>query len=92
MRREGTPVWVLTVRSFVRKRHRVQIVDGDVWTFDTPFFWWQHLRGTVSGHERFGPCRPDDEALGLLAGPRRRHGRPSGGCRVYALEVVVLVG
>jgi hypothetical protein len=28
----------LTVRSFVRKRHQLQIVDRDVWTFDTPFF------------------------------------------------------
>jgi hypothetical protein len=63
MRREGTPVWVLTVRSFVRKRHRLQIVGGDVWTFDTPFFWWQHLTGTVSGHERL---------LGHV-GPTKRH-------------------
>jgi hypothetical protein len=63
MRREGTPVWVLTVRSFVRKRHRLQIVEGDVWTFDTPFFWWRHLTGTVRGHERL---------LGRV-GPTKRH-------------------
>lgn len=63
MRREGTTAWVLTVRSFVRKRHRLQIVDGDVWTFDTPFFWWQHVTGTVRGHERL---------LGRV-GPTKRH-------------------
>jgi hypothetical protein len=63
MRREGTPVWVLTVRSFVRKRHRLEIIDGDVWTFDMPFFLRRHLTGTVSGHERL---------LGRV-GPTMRH-------------------
>jgi hypothetical protein len=63
MRRKGATVWVLTVRSFVRTRHRLQIVDGDVWTFDTPFFWWRQLTGTVSGHERL---------VGRV-GPTKRH-------------------
>jgi hypothetical protein len=52
MRRDGASVWVLTVCSLVRKRHRLQIVGGDVWTFDTPFYWWQQLTGTVNGHQR----------------------------------------
>ena len=49
LRRDGNPVWVLRVRSFVRKRHRLELVGTDAWMFDTPFFWWQHLRGSVSG-------------------------------------------
>lgn len=51
MRRGGAPVWVLTVRSFVRKRHRLEICGGDEWIFDTPFYWWQHLTGTVGQRE-----------------------------------------
>jgi len=49
LRREGAVVWALTVRSLVRKRHRLEAADGVAWTFDTPFFWWQHLTGTVDG-------------------------------------------
>ena len=48
MRRSGNPVWTLSVRSFVRKRHTLVMADGDKWTFDTPFFWWQHLTGSSS--------------------------------------------
>jgi hypothetical protein len=61
MLREGGLVWTLAVRSLVRKRHVLQLADGDRWTFDTPFFWWQHLTGTV--HEapsvvgRVGPTK-----------------------------------
>ena len=79
MRREGTAIWVLTVQSFVRKRHQLQIVEGNNWTFDTPFFWWNHLTGTLDGHKRLlgrvGPRKnywgfsvdPDTETLDLLA-------------------------
>jgi hypothetical protein len=49
MRRNGDPVWVLSVRSIVRKRHTLEPVAGEMWTFHTPFFWWQHLSGTVGG-------------------------------------------
>jgi hypothetical protein len=37
MRRHDAPTWALTVRSLVHKRHQLNIIDGDVWTFDTPF-------------------------------------------------------
>ena len=75
MRREGAPVWVLTVRSVVRKRHRLQIVDGDVWTFDTPFYWWQHLTGTVGGHERLlGRVGPMKRYWGFSLDPDRDTG------------------
>ena len=45
-------VWTLSVRSVVRKSHKLQIVGGESWTFDTPFFWWSHLRGSSSGATR----------------------------------------
>ncbi len=51
MRRSGAPIWVLSVRSLVRKRHRLELA-GDRWTFDTPFYWWQHLTGTTQGLPR----------------------------------------
>jgi hypothetical protein len=63
LRRDEVPVWVSTVRSVVRKRHRLQVIDGQVWTFDTPFFWWQHLTGIISGYERL---------VGVV-GPTKRH-------------------
>ncbi len=52
MRRNGEPVWILSVRSIVRKRHALELAHGDSWTFDTPFFWWQHLTGTAFGAPR----------------------------------------
>ncbi|MGP0066664.1 MAG: hypothetical protein ACLQGP_24125 [Isosphaeraceae bacterium] len=52
MRRNGELVWRLSVRSMVRKRHSMKLAHGDSWTFDTPFFWWQHLTGTASGATR----------------------------------------
>lgn len=60
MRRNGSAVWTSTVRSVVRKRHRLQMADGELWTFDTPFYWWQHLTGTVG----------DRQTLVGLVGPR----------------------
>jgi hypothetical protein len=52
MHRNGEAVWVLSVRSIVRKRHALELANGDSWTFDTPFFWWQHLTGTALGAPR----------------------------------------
>jgi hypothetical protein len=62
MRRDGNPVWTLSVRSIVRKRHMLEPAHGETWTFDTPFFWWQHLTGTVCGVQ---------ELLGYV-GPTKR--------------------
>jgi hypothetical protein len=39
------------------------MVDGQVWMFDTSFFWWQHLTGSIGGHE----------GLVGLVGPTKRH-------------------
>jgi hypothetical protein len=47
MRRSETIVWTLAVRSLLLKRHSLEQTLGDAWTFDTPFFWWQHLTGRV---------------------------------------------
>jgi hypothetical protein len=59
MRRNGDPVWVLSVRSIVRKCHTLEPVAGEMWTFLTPFFWWQPLSGTVGGIQRlFGHVGP----------------------------------
>ena len=52
MRRDENPVWILSIRSVVRKRHRLHITDGETWTFDTPFYWWQHLNGSLAGAPR----------------------------------------
>jgi hypothetical protein len=52
MRRNGQLVWTLSVRSLVRKRHVLELAHGDTWTFDTPFFWWQHLTGSALGVPR----------------------------------------
>ena len=61
MRLDAEVVWVLTVRSVVRKRHALWSAAGDQWTFHTPFFWWQQLTGSVSGTPslvgRVGPTK-----------------------------------
>lgn len=49
LRQDGQLVWTLSVRSIVRKRHVLKLADGEPWTIDTPFFWWQHLTGTTLG-------------------------------------------
>ncbi len=38
-------VWTLSVRSWLRKHWSLEIAGSESWSFDTPFFWWQHLRG-----------------------------------------------
>jgi hypothetical protein len=52
MCRNGNPVWTLSVRSIVRKRHALAMADGDGWTFYTPFLWWYRLTGTILGVPR----------------------------------------
>jgi hypothetical protein len=52
MRRNGEPVWSLSVRSIVRNRHALKLANGDSWMFETPFFWWQNLTGTAFGSPR----------------------------------------
>jgi hypothetical protein len=52
MRQNGELVWVFSVRSIVRNRHALELANGDSWTFDTPFFWWQNLTGTAFGAPR----------------------------------------
>jgi hypothetical protein len=52
MRRNGEMVWMLSVRSIVRRRHSLELANGDSWTFDTPFFWWHDLTGTAFGAPR----------------------------------------
>jgi hypothetical protein len=56
MRRSGEPVWTMSVRSIVRKRHALELTNGDSWTFDTPFFWWQQLTGTTLGVPKLVGC------------------------------------
>jgi hypothetical protein len=59
MRRSGELVWRLSVRSIVRKHHALELANGESWTFDTPFFWWQHLTGAALGAPRlFGGIGP----------------------------------
>jgi len=79
MHRKGQLVWTLSVRSIVRKHYALELANGDSWTFDTPFFWWQHLAGTALGVPRLrggiGPAaciwlmsiEPGKDTLDLLA-------------------------
>ena len=48
MWRDENRVWSLSVRSVVRKRHNLRLTDGETWTFDTPFYWWQQLTGSLA--------------------------------------------
>jgi len=79
MRLNTEVVWVLSVRSIVRKRHTLWPAVGDRWTFDTPFFWWQYVAGTVDGRPslagKIGPAtmfwgwgvEPDRVSFDVLA-------------------------
>jgi hypothetical protein len=72
MRRDAEVVWVLTVRSVVRKRHTLCPVVGDDWTFDTPFFWWQQPAGSVSGSPRLiGRVGPTKRLWFMMIEPGR---------------------
>jgi hypothetical protein len=85
LRRNETSVWILSLRSMVRKRHRLRLADDETWTFDTPFYWWQHLTGSVEGAPRLighvGPSKrfwlfgvePDRESKDLLAAVALMH-------------------
>jgi hypothetical protein len=65
MRRNGELVWKMSVRSIVRRRHAVEIANGDSWIFETPFFWWQGLTGVAAGAPRL---------VGGLVWEARSHG------------------
>ena len=72
MRRNGDPVWKLTVRSIVRNHHEFEPAVGVKWTFDTPFFWWQHLKGTADGVPRLlGEVGPTMRFWFMLVEPGR---------------------
>jgi len=85
MRRNENPVWVLSLRSMVRKRHQLQLAEGETWTFDTPFYWWQHLTGSLAGAPKLtgyvGPSKrlwlfgfePNRETNDLLAAVALMH-------------------
>jgi hypothetical protein len=78
-------VWMLSVRSLVRKRLRLVVPDGDTWVFDTPFFWRQGLSGRAGGMPRLlgrvGPRKsvwlmwvePGRDTLDLLAAVGSMH-------------------
>jgi hypothetical protein len=73
MRRAGVVVWSSTGRSTVRKRHRLQVAGGDIWTFDTPFFWWHHyFTGAVTDQTRLvGRVGPTKRHWGFAVEPGR---------------------
>jgi hypothetical protein len=72
MRRNGDLVWTLSVRSFVRKHHALEPAVGDTWTFDTPFYWWQHLTGSVNGVPRLlGRVGPSKRLWSIAVEPGR---------------------
>ena len=72
MRRDGAAVWVSTVRSIVRKRHRLWVTNGEVWMFDTPFYWWQHLTGAIGERRKLvGGVGPTTRLWGFGVEPGR---------------------
>jgi hypothetical protein len=54
MRRDGDLVWTLGVRSIVRSRHRLELANGDSWTFHTPFFSIQVMGSAHNAPRLFG--------------------------------------
>lgn len=65
-------MWTLTTRSVVRKRHRLQRRGGDVWTFETPFYWWQHLTGALRDtHRLVGEVGPSTRQWGFVLHPQQ---------------------
>jgi hypothetical protein len=36
----------------VRKRHQLRLDEDETWTFDTPFYLWRHVTGSVAGVPR----------------------------------------
>jgi hypothetical protein len=72
MHRNDTHIWILSVRSIVRKHHALALADGDSWMFDTPFFWWQHLTGTALGVPRLlGGLGPSWSIWNMVVEPGR---------------------
>jgi hypothetical protein len=49
-------MWMLSVRSIVRRRYALAPAHGAAWTFHTPFFWWMRVTGTESGTPRLLGC------------------------------------
>jgi hypothetical protein len=85
MRRDENPVWTLSIRSLVRKRHRLRFTDAGTWTFDTPFYSWQQFSGSLAGAPKLvghvGPSKqiwlfgvePNCETNDLLAAVALMH-------------------
>ena len=92
MRQGGEVVWVLSVRSVVRKHHALCPVVGDQWTFATPFFWWQQrVRFGVWDAQAAGESGANETTVVHDDRGRPRHARSVGcGC-VHASKVVALV-
>ncbi len=61
MQRSGNPVWQVSTRSAVMKRHALTFAGADTWDVRTPFFWWMNIVCTQNGATR---------ALGQV-GPRK---------------------
>ena len=56
----GDPSRLLGLLRRDRSHEVLVLADGDSWTIDTPFFWWQHLTGTALGGPRlFGGYGPE---------------------------------
>lgn len=59
MRRHGGLIWMLSVRSIVRRRHALTLTNGETWLFHTPFF-SNRLIGEIRGHRKLvGDVGPD---------------------------------
>lgn len=74
MRRGGVPVWTVSTRSLVMRRHVLTFSGGDTWDVRTPFFWWMNVVGTHGGGTRvLGQVGPTKRFWLLWVEPGRDH-------------------
>jgi hypothetical protein len=72
MQRDSKPVWKLSARSLVLRRHAVEFSSADRWLFHTPFFWWLNIMGVHSlGARVLGKVGPSKRLWLLFIDPER---------------------
>jgi len=48
----GRPVWTVSSRSLVVRRHALEFSGGGTWDVRTPFFWWMNVLCLENGEAR----------------------------------------
>ena len=70
MQRDRRPIWKLSARSLVMRRHAVVFSPADRWLFHTPFFWWLNIVGVQNGDIRVrGHIGHNKKTCGIYVDP-----------------------